>query len=184
MGKSLGRFVYTCDPKATSYEVISKGTYASKSIKLIKESVLVGVLTAKTNSAVNIISAAGIAESNGISATFSTEESKCCGGVVTVKTNTGLVVVGMVQGRRAYVHSYNGATFEPPVSLEGFTTLFEVAEGVTAEIVFQELSKTNSASLVSITRSKSNSHLYVVHSSSKLNLGLTLNVTSVAANEF
>ena len=176
LGQDLGKLAVANAPNLKSLKVVVSGKAATSSVKLIKESVLVGALTGLTNSPVNVISAAGIAESLGLVSSFEVStDGPCCHSRVTLETDAGTKYTAIAQGRRAYITSFNGESFEPFVVLEGQVTFVQTT-GKLADLL-----AANADVVVSTTRSKSNSALYAVHSTGKLNLA---NATSIASVQF
>lgn len=168
LGRSLGKLVAT-NQQATlkSFQVAIKGTAASKQAKLIKESVLLGVLSILTNSpSVSIIAAPSLAASLGIDSSFTVEDGPCCTSTVTVKTNNGSTFTGRAQGFRAYLTSVNGHHFEPSVAFQNTLTLFQVDPSVSQAQVLSTLA--NLTNLESITKAKDNETLWAVHSHGEL----------------
>lgn len=185
LGRDLGKLAVSSAPNAKSLKVIVTGKLATASVKLIKESVLVGALSVLTTSPVNVISAAGIAENLSIASSYEVQAAeRCCHSTVTVETELGTSIKVVAQGRRAYLVSYNGDLFEPLVALEGNLTLFQTKDKQAA--VLTQLLQSNQDSVVSTTRAKSSADrvpLYAVHSTSKLNLE-GLNVASITSVQF
>lgn len=164
LGKALGKLAASHESSATEFNVTISGRNASAVAKLIKESVLVGVLNVRTKSdSVNVISASGIAESLAITANYTVENvHKCCKSSVTVSTNTGTKYTGIPQGFRPYLAKFNEDQFEPPLALCGHLAFFQTSKplDVLGEILL------NSNSILSTTLTAN--QLYAVHSSEKL----------------
>lgn len=173
LGQNLGKLVAVHAPNAKSLKVTVTGKLASAAVKLIKESVLVGAMTALTNSPVNVISAAGIAENLKISSTFAVSTAgPCCHSTVTVETDLGGKYTAIAQGRSVQLTAFNEDTFEPAVALNGQLTLLQTSN-------LSELLAANPESIISTTRAKSSQSLFAVHSTGKLNLGKASSVISV-----
>ena len=164
LGKALGRLAATHSSKAKQFTVTVSGPEASEKSKLIKESVLMGIMNVHTKTDVNIISASGLADDHSISVQLTVEKGeRCCHSVVSVTTDTGNKYVGSPQGRRCYLSKINEETFEPPVLFSGTLTLFQPKSQQTTLSVMTELLKSNSGNtLQSTTRTVNN--MYAIHS--------------------
>lgn len=178
LGQDLGKLAAANAPSAKSLKVTVTGKLASAAVKLIKESVLVGALTALTSAPVNVVSAAGIAEAHKITSSFEVSTSgPCCHSTVTVETDVpNTKYTAIAQGRRAYLVHFNGATFEPSLVLDHTLTLVQTSASLS------DLLATNSDSVLSATKSKTNASLYAIHSTGKLN-GLA-NASAVTTVQF
>lgn len=181
LGTDLGKLAAAGSPTLQSLKVTVTGKLATAAVKLIKESVLVGALTALGGASVNVVSAAGIAEGRGIASSYEVAPAAgpCCHhSTVTVETDKGGRYTAIAQGRRAYLTTVNGDTFEPAVVLDHTLTLLQTSASL-AEV----LAANGGDVVLAATRSKTNAQLYAIHSTGKL-VGGTANASAVTSVQF
>lgn len=181
LGTDLGKLAAAGSPTLQSLKVTVTGKLATAAVKLIKESVLVGALTALGGASVNVVSAAGIAEGRGIASSYEVAPAAgpCCHhSTVTVETDKGGRYTAIAQGRRAYLTTVNGDTFEPAVVLDHTLTLLQTSASL-AEV----LAANGGDVVLAATRSKTNAQLYAIHSTGKL-AGGTANASAVTSVQF